>query len=179
MKKAVCEGMDRNKTTEMLRILLRVLAAVLFAACVLFIWHNSMESAEVSAERSGRVTGLVNQVLESVGRESVTEHFVRKLAHFSEYGLEGALTVLLFAAYCLKPGKYFLREILTGLFTAAVDESIQFFSAGRAPGILDVCIDMAGFLCGMLFASAVYWMINRRFLSGACRLQKEEAHFSR
>lgn len=159
-------------------MVLRVLVTLLFAACVLFIWHNSMESAEVSAGRSGRVTDLVNQVLGSVGGESVTEHFVRKLAHFSEYGLEGTLAVLLFAVYCLKPGKYLWREILTGLLTAAVDESIQFFSAGRAPGLLDVCIDMVGFLCGVLFMSAVYCVISRRFFSGACRRPKEQAHFS-
>ena len=142
------------------QILLRILVMVMFFASVLFIWHNSMESAEVSAGRSGRVTEAVNGVLESMGREAVTEHFVRKMAHFSEYGLEGVLTVLLFVVYCLKPKKNMILSFLTGLFTAVVDESIQFFSAGRAPGVLDVCIDMAGFICGMLFMVAAYYIVQ-------------------
>lgn len=162
---------------------LRILVTVLFVACVLFIWHNSMENAEVSAGRSGRVTELVNQVLECMGGETVTEHFVRKLAHFSEYGLEGVLTVLLFMVYSLKPVKYLRPMIMTGFFTATVDESIQFFSAGRAPGVLDVCIDMAGFICGVLSMLAicgiVYFIINRGALTGICRLPKEQAHSSR
>lgn len=142
-------------------MLARGIVTVAFLACVLFIWHNSMESAEVSAGRSGKVTKLVNEMLESIGKEPVTEHFVRKSAHFSEYGLEGVLTVLLFMVYCLKPTKSMWAAALTGLFTAAADESIQFFSAGRAPGLLDVCIDMAGFICGMLFMDAAYRLIGK------------------
>lgn len=123
----------------------------LFFVCVLFIWHNSMESAAASSVRSGRVTEVFNQVLSDLGGGTVTEHFVRKLAHFSEYGMEGVLTVLLFMIYYLKPGRRMWAMLLTGMFTAVVDESIQFFSAGRSPGIGDICIDMTGFICGMLF----------------------------
>lgn len=83
----------------------RGVITVLFVACVLFIWRNSMESAAASSARSGRVTELVNQVLSDLGGENVTEHFIRKLAHFSEYGMEGVLTVLLFMIYYLKPGE--------------------------------------------------------------------------
>lgn len=129
----------------------RGVITALFLICVLFIWHNSMESAAASSARSGRVTEVVNQVLSSLGGEGVTEHFIRKLAHFSEYGMEGVLTVLLFMIYYLKPDRRRWAVLLTGMFTAVVDESIQFFSAGRSPGIGDVCIDMIGFICGMLF----------------------------
>lgn len=142
-------------------IVMRCIVTAAFLVCVVFIWHNSMESAEVSAGRSGRMTEIVNQVLESVEKGPVTEHFVRKLAHFSEYGLEGVLTLLLFMVYCLKPAKRMRASVLTGMFTAIVDESIQFFSAGRAPGFLDVCIDMAGFICGMLFMFAAYRTIGK------------------
>lgn len=145
----------------MLNSMARIVTAVMFLACVLFIWHNSMENAEVSAGRSGEVTEIVNEVLESLGQEPVTEHFVRKSAHFSEYGLEGVLAVLLFIAYCLKPEKRLWIIVLTGLVTAVTDESIQFFSAGRAPGLGDVCIDMAGFICGMLFMLAVYLLTGK------------------
>lgn len=157
-------------------VLARVVVTLMFLACVLFIWHNSMESAAQSSSRSGKVTEAINEVLISVGSRAVTEHFIRKLAHFSEYGLEGVLTVLLFmvyclklkeedkgaersgCAYCLKPQERRRAILLTGLLTAIVDESIQFFSAGRSPGAGDVCIDMAGFACGMLFMTAVCYV---------------------
>ena len=147
-------------------ILGRSVITLLFVACVLFIWHNSMESAAASSARSGRVTEMVNQVLSELGGGNVTEHFVRKLAHFSEYGVEGVLTVLLFMIYYLKPGGRVCAMLLTGMFTAVVDESIQFFSAGRSPGIGDICIDMAGFICGMLFMwlagkAMKTWLQNR------------------
>lgn len=160
MKRAMCGGGDERVAVKRAEILLRIIVTAAFLYCVLFIWHNSMESAAVSAGRSGRVTETVNKVLTSMGKETVTEHFIRKLAHFSEYGLEGVLTVLLFVVYCLKPKKSMRASILIGLFTAVVDESIQFFSAGRAPGLLDVCIDMAGFICGMLFMTAGYYMVQ-------------------
>ena len=163
-------------------VLARIVVTLMFLACVLFIWHNSMESAAQSSSRSGKVTEAINGVLASVGGGAVTEHFIRKLAHFSEYGLEGVLTVLVFMVYCLKPqeedkgaersecasrsgGTNCLKSqklrraiLLTGLLTAIVDESIQFFSAGRSPGAGDVCIDMAGFACGMLFMMAVCYV---------------------
>lgn len=135
------------------QLLWRIIVTLAFVGCVLFIWHNSMESAEISSGRSGRVLEAVNDILKPVGREVVTEHFVRKLAHFLEYALEGALTILLFAAYRLRFQKRFWAMLLVGVATAVIDESIQFFSPGRAPGILDVCIDMQGFICGMFLVA--------------------------
>lgn len=149
-----------GRENKMLQVLLRCVVTAAFLACVLFIWHNSLESAEVSAGRSGKVTEMVNGVLASFGQEAVTEHFIRKLAHFSEYGLEGVLAVLLFWAYGFHRGKPLWKLLLTGLVTAVTDESIQFFSAGRAPGMGDVCIDMAGFVCGMLSVLALCRLVR-------------------
>lgn len=142
---------DGSRMDGVWQALWRAVVTTAFVCCVLFIWHNSMESAEVSSGRSGRVLEIVNDILEPVGREVFTEHFVRKLAHFMEYGAEGILTVLLFWAYRFGRRRGILLMLLVGLATAVIDESIQFFSPGRAPGILDVCIDMEGFICGMLF----------------------------
>lgn len=161
MKEAVYVSTGEDKAENVRRIVWRIIVTAAFLACVLFIWHNSMEDAETSAERSGKVTEIVNEIMESMGQESVTEHFVRKLAHFSEYGLEGVLAVLLFLAYGFHAGKGFWRIVLTGLVTAVTDESLQFFSFGRAPGFGDVCIDMAGFLCGMLLMCVVRLLFRK------------------
>lgn len=150
-----------KKTSDRWLIPVRVVITALFLCCVLFIWHNSMESAEVSSGRSGRITEVINAFLIQNGSGMVTEHFIRKAAHFSEYGMEGVLTVLLFMVYYLKPTKFWRIIILTGMFTALLDESIQFFSAGRSPGIGDICIDMVGFICGMLPVLAVWYLYCR------------------
>lgn len=161
MKEAEYVRTGEDKAGNMRRVMWRIIVTAAFLACVLFIWHNSMEDAEASAERSGRVTEIVNEIMKSMGQESVTEQFVRKLAHFAEYGLEGVLAVLLFLAYGFHAGKRLRKMILTGLVTAVTDESLQFFSSGRAPGVLDVCIDMAGFLCGMLLMCVVRLLMGK------------------
>lgn len=155
MGRAIYGAADGDKRGRAGQILQRIIVTAAFAACVLFIWHNSMESAETSAGRSGKVLEMVNRILEPIESKGMTEHFVRKLAHFSEYGLEGVLTILLFAVYRLRLKKGFWAMLFIGLATAMIDESIQFFSPGRAPGILDVCIDMQGFICGMFFAAMI------------------------
>lgn len=149
-------GADGEKKDRVRRTLRRVIVTAAFVSCVLFIWHNSMESAVDSSGRSGRVLEIVNGILEPVGRDLLTERFVRKFAHFLEYGAEGVLAVLLFEAYRFRPKKGFWVLLCIGLATALIDESIQFFSPGRAPGILDVCLDLEGFICGMFFAAIVH-----------------------
>lgn len=163
MEKEIYDGAKERAAGRRRRILLRSVVTAAFWVCVLFIWHNSLESAEVSAGRSGKVTEMVNGVFASLGQEPVTEHFVRKFAHFSEYGLEAVLTVLVFLAYRFTPGKFLWKMMLTGLVTAITDELLQFFSAGRAPGFWDVCIDMAGFICGVLLMCAVCLLMGKAY----------------
>lgn len=151
----------KNKAANVRSVLVRSIVTLLFLGCVLFIWHNSMENASVSSARSGKITEMVNEVLERSGWETVTEHFIRKLAHFVEYGMEGVLTVLLFVAYCLRPWKRLWAVVCVGIFTASVDELLQFFSAGRSPGFGDVCIDMAGFISGTLWMLAVCYLMGK------------------
>ena len=159
----------KKTASDLCLIAARAVITALFLCCVLFIWHNSMESAAASSVRSGKITEVVNGFLGRSGIEAVTEHFIRKVAHFSEYGMEGVLTVLLFMVYYLKPTKSWRIIILTGMLTALLDELIQFFSAGRSPGIGDICIDMAGFICGMLPVLAVWYLYRKSKEKRHCR----------
>ena len=71
-------------------LLLAILAALAF------IWGNSLDSAVESAVKSGRVRELLQPLLERlVGQGGVTDHLVRKLAHFTEFAVLGALLLLL------------------------------------------------------------------------------------
>ena len=127
-----------------------------------FIWGNSLLGREASSSESSAVMELITPLLEVfVGRGNVTEHLVRKLAHFSEFALLGAEVMLRF----LLMEKPFRRAGLLaashGLFAAFADETIQIFS-GRGPMVQDMWIDFAGVIGGILFSSVVAGLILRK-----------------
>ena len=136
----------------------RRILTVLIIATIAFIWIHSMIQTEISAQESGWVMELIRPFLELfVGKGMVTQHMVRKLAHFSEFFLLGAeLTLygMFFAKSCrVKDGRravvVFLKSALSGLAVAAADEIIQIF-AKRGPQVKDVLLDFTGVLAGTL-----------------------------
>lgn len=78
-------------------------AAVLY---VLFIFSNSMKTADLSSADSGAVLKLVQQVLTAGGVDStiITEHVIRKTAH---YGIRraGNTALPLFSDVCPVTGQ--------------------------------------------------------------------------
>ena len=126
---------------KQLRLFLRL--ALVVTLCV--IWGNSLLGREDSAALSGGLTAW----LRSIGLP-VSDHFVRKTAHFCEFGLLGCELTLLF---WLKSGLSFqnlCNSAFAALLTAVTDETIQIFS-GRGPQVQDVVLDFAGALTGILF----------------------------
>ena len=91
-----------------------------------------------------------------VGKGNVTEHLVRKLAHFCEFFVYG-IELQLFFALSKSRKNAFLLALSHGLFTALVDETIQIFS-GRGPMIQDVWLDFSGMAVGALITIAVTTM---------------------
>ena len=141
-----------------------VLCLLAVLAALAFIWGNSLDSAVESSLKSGRMRELIQPLLELlVGQGNVTDHLVRKLAHFTEFAVLGALLLLLTAAAF----RVRLQSVVNCLFfltlAALTDETIQIFVPGRGPGIRDVCIDSCGAVAGMLllFLGHAYW--KRRF----------------
>lgn len=114
---------------------------------IAFIWlHSTVPGSESSAE-SGFFLSLIESV---IGSGVITEHILRKAAHFTEYMLLGM-------AACYDVRRLGARGLLSAvlpmyicLFTAVADESIQMFSAGRSSLLTDVWIDHAGSLTGIV-----------------------------
>lgn len=73
---------------------------------------------------------------------------IRKLAHFSEFGILG---ILLYSVYNDTPKKnrIILPLILSGLY-AISDEMHQYFVPGRACAFIDVIIDTCGAFIGIV-----------------------------
>lgn len=151
--------MENSKTSPWL-VAFRVIFTAALVACILFIFHNSMETGTESSARSQAVMAAVNAALAKLHLGPLSEHLIRKLAHFSEFALEGFLLMLCIRVYT----KHFVRHmswpLLGGMSTALMDETIQLHSANRTSSVVDVWIDMSGVVAG-LFAALVILLLVR------------------
>ena len=149
----------RGKKISTALLLLAILAVLAF------IWGNSLDSAVESAAKSGRVGELLRPLLELVvGQGGVTDHLIRKLAHFAEYAVLGELLLLLTAVgFHVR-----LQTVVNCLFflmaAALTDETIQIFT-GRGSQIQDVWLDFAGGFTGLLVMLALWALLRRAFRS--------------
>ena len=132
----------------------RVVFTLALIGCIAFIFSNSMKIASVSTVSSGRVLTLLQAVLRRLGHpalaQRLTDHIVRKLAHFCEYALEGFLLTLCLRVYTRHFFVHISWPILGGLLTALTDETIQMFSDGRSSQLTDVWLDFSGAMAGIL-----------------------------
>ena len=118
---------------------------------IVFIFCRSLQPADVSSSESGWVLALLQRIVPF----ELTEHFVRKLGHFTEFGVLGVLSGTLFFGRCQRLRIGFLFAVVTGMSVALCDETIQLFVAGRTGQIPDVWIDVAGTAAGAALALAV------------------------
>ena len=122
------------------------------------IFSQSLHTAESSARQSDRVTQPLQQLLQPDKPAEELERLVRKLAHFAEFFVLGALiavTLAVFGALLQKGGTAVRRHgfayaALAGVLPALCDETLQLLSEGRAAMVEDVWLDWAGYLCGLV-----------------------------
>lgn len=130
----------------------RVIMTVLTVAAIAAIFYNSSLNADESTEQSSPLTELINQWLRSVGVSfTLTEGIVRKLAHFTEYSVLGAMMVTTVYLYTGRRGKTLCIALPAGVLVAICDELIQLIPEGRSSEVRDVLIDS----CGILFAALI------------------------
>ncbi len=143
-----------------------MLLDILIIVTVLAIWIHSAMPASVSSRESSSVMNFIRPVLELfVGRGNVSEHLVRKLAHFTEYFVLGV-------ELSFRKKKKFLNGLIIAFVVAFLDETIQIFSAGRSAQITDVWLDMSGvltasLLCKLLCLGKRNQRVPRHIKSGA------------
>ena len=150
----------------------RVVFTLALAGCIAFIFSNSMKIASVSSTSSGRVLTLLQDILRRMGHPALarrlTDHIVRKMAHFCEYMLEGFLLMLCMRVYTRRYVRHLSVPLLGGVLTALTDETIQLFSPGRSSQVTDVWLDSAGVLVGIL-AALVFMALCRLLFHHAKR----------
>lgn len=167
--------MQSHTRTPWYLILFRVLFTVALAATVYFIFSNSLEIARESSARSQQVMKLLNSLLGRVGLGPLSEHFVRKMAHFCEFSLLGFWFMLCLRVYT----RHFVRHVswplFFGLLTAVIDETIQLYVPGRSSSVKDVLLDFSGVLTGLFIALLIllFFRLCRLALRGLERENKE------
>ncbi len=138
----------------------RPLMVVLTLLFVLFIFSNSLQNGTDSGSRSGFVTQLLNQFLSNF-HVGVTEHFIRKAAHFSEYFVLGALLMATLRAFTEKLARFLTVPLFFGLLVPVCDESLQLLIPGRAGLVSDVFIDFSGVLSGVFLCWLFLFIIGK------------------
>lgn len=138
-----------------------VILAVLILLLLAFIWSNSMQSIPDSRDRSLAVMARIQPFLELfVGKGNVTNHMVRKLAHFCEYSLLGLLLTLWVRLRMHPTPRRVLYGMLLGLAVAVIDETIQIFSH-RGSQVQDVILDFCGVIAGTLLGLLLSAIVRR------------------
>lgn len=127
--------------------------AAAFALWTVFIFVRSMQPAGVSNEESGRLLALLQQLVPF----ELTNHMVRKAAHFIEYAVLGFLGWFAVGrSGWERPG----FALVSCLLVALCDETIQLFVDGRAGMVADIWLDLAGALGGVLAGAIVQKLVH-------------------
>lgn len=138
------------------------LCTVLLVLNIAFIWGNSALPASVSSSLSEWICGLLGCMQQGDGTQIQGHGLLRKLAHFCEFCLLG---VLLLWLHGMLRKAWFSASAVTVVCAAAVagiDEVIQILSPGRYPSILDVALDTAGAVFGVLLFTGYTFLKKRK-----------------
>ena len=162
--------MEQHKTSPWL-IAFRVIFTFALIACIAFIFRNSLETGAQSSMRSQELMALLNELLGKVHLGPLSEHTIRKLAHFAEFAMEGFLLMLCLRVYTSHFVRHMSWPLLGGMTTALTDETIQRFIPNRTSAVTDVWIDMAGVVCGLFVALIILLIV--RLLTAFYKIKKE------
>lgn len=148
---------DRKTSKDKKTIIILTVITIIY---MFFIWIHSSMSAEVSTEESTAVLGFIDDIFRFLGISlELTDHIIRKTAHFCEFALLGTLVLWTSNRFNRKIFANLLSCGFICLATATIDETIQLSSPGRAGMVTDILLDFSGVIAGFLFFILVYYII--------------------
>ncbi len=137
--------------------------ALLLAVLILwtaFIFARSLRSADDSTEESAFFLDLISRFI-----PSVSMHFVRKLAHFTEFFILGCLADAVFRSLSGRKKRPLLTAAVFsscyGLAAAVTDELLQLSSPGRSCQISDMLLDLSGVLTGAILTALLMHVLQK------------------
>lgn len=138
----------------------RVVFTIGVLAIIAFIFGRSFQEGAVSNMESQRILDLMQRVLQKFTDRQITMHFVRKLAHFTEFTALGGMLQLCLRVYTRHYFRYISYPLLGGLMVAVADETIQLRMIGRSSSVVDVWLDFSGVCFGIFCALQVLMIFH-------------------
>lgn len=132
---------QENKRSKAIAVIFWILTAI----CMAIIFYFSSRPANQSAGQSSVVTLFLQRLFHT---EAITEHMVRKFAHFTEFAGLGFLINT--ALYCSTGKQKLPLGIAIGSAYAGTDEIHQIFVDGRSCQFTDWALDTAGIVTGAI-----------------------------
>lgn len=133
---------------------LRIILVIFIILWMRLVFGFSNQNSNDSTSLSMYVASLFSKNPETI---NLIEPYIRKLAHFSEYGLGGVLFFSLFETFEMIDEKRLFFASCCGLLYSLTDEFHQLFVDGRSGQITDVLIDTLGAMTG---ACVMCFIIN-------------------
>ena len=136
----------KSKKVSRKVVITRIILLLFIIIWAFIVFNFSSQNGEESSGVSRKVVEVF--VKEEVLADKV-EPYVRKFAHFSEYGLGGVLFISLFSTYEWTDRKKITLAIVLGIWYAGLDEVHQLMVPARHGSIVDVYIVTLGFSRGV------------------------------
>ena len=141
-----------------------IILILLIIAVTCFIFGNSILSKEDSKSASIGIAAFLKRIIDpndTIDMETF-HHYTRKLAHFTEFFVLGALYRLaLYNRRRKKADISLFLPLFAGLFTAVCDEFLQFFTE-RGSMVSDVVLDFAGSVCGIAVTTILICLVIKK-----------------
>ena len=138
------------------------LCTALLVLNIAFIWGNSVLPASVSSALSGWVKELLQYLLPGNGSQIQGDGILRKLAHFCEFCVLGVMLLWLHGMLRRTWISAIAGSLVCAVAVAGIDEAIQIHSPGRYASILDVALDTAGAVFGVLLCTGYIFLKKQR-----------------
>lgn len=148
------------KQTMPMKKINRYILIFLNILCIAFVFYNSLKSGESSSETSSGFLKVFNGFLQDINLPIITEELLRSIAHFSEFFLLGILQFCLYNNLLITPKKYFPAVAFSSIFIPFIDETLQYFSVGRAAEVVDMWKDFGGYICGAIITFGIISLIK-------------------
>lgn len=138
-----------------------IIFTVIFLAVTVFIFTNSAKDAVISSEQSSFFAlFLINNFPFILNDYDTAVVVIRKLAHFTEFFLQGISFSGIFPGY--KYCKNIIYVLFIGLFSACIDEFIQLFFEGRAGMVIDIFIDFGGTVLSVIIYALLLFLYKKK-----------------
>lgn len=134
---------------------LNVIFIVINILVITFIFSRSLTPDYISQEESGDITGFLNFLLPF----ELSDHIVRKIAHFIEFACLGVFTSISVFSFYRKPFNGTFIKLFVCLAVAVTDEALQLNVQGRSGQITDVILDFSGSFFGILIITLLIFLV--------------------